>query len=93
MLDTIFKVGDVVVYSPSYPVDGKWLDYQRTKQEFVVSRGNETLNLSGKPYTNIVVTYMQYAGLHRDEIPYGKSYQLTVKSFYHLVPQHPTWEL
>jgi len=92
-MSDMFKVGDVVVYCPPYPVDGKWRRYQQNKQQFVVIRGSEVLDASGEPYTNIVVTYTNYAGVHRSEIPYGKSYQLSVRSFYHLIPQNPTWEV
>jgi hypothetical protein len=92
-MQPLFKVGDVVIYNPPYPVDGKWRRYQENKQEFVVVRGNEEADADGVMFSNIVVSYMTYAGLDRHEIPYGKSYQLSTKSFYHAVPQHPSWEL
>lgn len=92
-MQPIFKVGDVVVYSPPYNVDGKWRNYRDNKQEFVVARGNEEPDSDGRQHRNIVVTYMTFAGFDRDEIPYGKKYQLSVEAFYHLVPQHADWEL
>lgn len=85
---TIFKIGDIVVYNPPYPVDGRWLEYQRNKQEFIVVRGTGV-----EVRSTIEVTDMKYAGLERNEIPYPYVYKLNANAFYHAVPQNPTWEL
>jgi hypothetical protein len=88
-----FRVGDIVIYNPPYPVDGKWLQFKENKKEFTVVRGDDMVDSSGDPYTTIVIADMEFVGMDRNEIPYGHSYQIGSKSFYHLVQQQPAWEV
>ncbi len=91
--DEIFETGDLVIYNPPYPVDGKWLVYQKNKQEFVVVRGNDGFDSNGDRWTTIVVTDLQYAGMERRNIPYSKAFSINASAFYLASGLQPTWEI
>ena len=80
----MISIGDVLIYDPSYRVDGVW--QQRRGTEMVVIRAPMMDD------TNIVVAPMQYAGFYADEIPWGKRWKLGLKAF-RAVDRKPQWEV